>query len=251
MQDLAIYDQRRPKIAAYLFEPPANGKYMLVICHGFRGAKENGGKIFAFAEKLQKIGIGVLAFDFRGSGRSEGEFANVTLTRQAADLQQVIDYVHTQYSLPIILLGRSFGGSTILAGGAGDPRIAGYILWSTPVFMQQTFSAILPNEYQLMEQGKSVEIKDEAGEYTLQPDLVADFSWHDMDTYLENIGTRPALIVHARDDEVVDPGNAIYMQDILPNSCLHVVDNAGHRFLNKIVEREDITIDWLIKTFDL
>jgi pimeloyl-ACP methyl ester carboxylesterase len=251
MQDLTIYNKCNEKLSAYLYNPLANGKYMLVICHGFRGAKENGGKIFAFAEKLQKLEMGVLAFDFRGSGQSEGDFASITLSRQADDLQQIIDYVHTQYSLPIILLGRSFGGSTILAGGSGDPRIAGYILWSTPVLMQQTFSAILPNEYRLMEQGNTVKIKDESGEYVLQPELVTDFYQHKMDAYLRNIGIRPVLIIHARDDEAVDPSNALYMQERLPNSCLHIVDNAGHRFLDKIAEREGITIDWLMKTFEL
>ncbi len=68
MQDLTIINKYNEKLAAYLFEPPANGQYMMVICHGFRGAKENGGKVFAFAQKLQGLGLGVLAFDFNGSG---------------------------------------------------------------------------------------------------------------------------------------------------------------------------------------
>lgn len=249
MQNITIYNQDREKLVAYLFEPPTDVKYMLIICHGFRGAKENGGKIFGWAEKLNRQGIGVLAFDFRGSGQSDGDFAQITLTRQADDLQQVIDYVHDRFSKPIILLGRSFGGSTVLVGGAGDPRVAGYILWSTPVFMRPTFSIMLPNECQLLEEGNSVVVGDEYGEYRLLPGILSDFEQHNMDAYLQNIGNRPVLAVHARDDEVVDYHNALYIKEQLPNCTLHMIDEAGHRFLDNIELREDITIKWLQDLF--
>lgn len=251
MQNLMLTNKDGEKLAAYLFEPPAQGKYTLIICHGFRGAKENGGKIFGFAEKILKLGIGVLAFDFRGSGQSDGDFSCITLSRQADDLGLVIDYVCQRYSLPVILLGRSFGGSTVLAGGSGDARIAGYILWSTPVFIRSTFTAILPAECHSLEQGNVVIVKDEAGEYTLQPDFISDLDRHDMDAYLRNINPRPVLIVHARDDEVVKPANAEYMQKKLSNSTIHMIEQAGHRFLDKIADREDLTINWLRINFDL
>lgn len=251
MKDLIIKNKYDEKLSAYLFEPPVNGKYMVVICHGFRGTKDNGGKIFAFAEKLQNLGLGVLAFDFSGSGCSEGDFLNISLSRQADDLRQVIDYVSDKFSLPIILLGRSFGGSTILVGGAGDSRIAGYIFWSTPVFMHQTFATIIPEEYKLLQQGNTVTINDEAGEYSLHPDLILDFNQHDMDDYLYRIKSIPALIVHAADDEAVDMANALHMQEKLPNCSLHLMDHAGHRFLDNIVARETITLDWLKMTFSL
>jgi len=249
MKNLTINNRCGEKLAAYLFTPPEKAQYMMVICHGFRGAKENGGKIFAFAEKLQNLGLGVLAFDFSGSGKSDGDFSKITLSHQADDLHHVIDYVYSQFSLPVILLGRSFGGSTVLAGGGDDPRVAGYILWSTPVFMQQTFATILPEEYKLLQQGNEVRIKDEAGDYSLRPELILDFCQHDMDIYIKKIGPRPTLIVHASDDEAVEPANAFYMRERLENCSLNMVDDAGHRFLDKIALREAITIAWLKYNF--
>lgn len=251
MQDVIIANKHNEKLAAYLWEPTAQDRYMVVICHGFRGAKENGGKIFAFAEKLQKLNLGVLAFDFSGSGKSEGDFTNITLSRQADDLRQVVDYVNAKYSLPIILLGRSFGGSTVLAGGAGDERIAGYIFWSTPVFMHETFAAMIPKEYELLSAGRIAGIRDEAGEYLLHPDLVRDFDRHDLDGCLHKIGSTPALVIHAEDDEMVDTANACHIGELLQNSSLFTMDHAGHRFLEKIEVREEITIDWLRNTFGL
>ncbi len=245
MQNVIVINKYQAKLSAYVFAPPESGRFMLVVCHGFRGAKENGGKIFAFAERLQQLGIGTLAFDFSGSGSSEGEFSRITLTHQADDLRAVLDYSYAQYPLPIILLGRSFGGSTVLAGGANDPRVAGYILWSTPAKLEETFANIMPAEFKRMQEGKRAYIKDEAGEYLLYPDLVQDFSRHDMEAYLRNIGSKPVLIVHAKDDEVVDPSSAFYMQTRLTNGSLYLIENAGHRFLDKTTLREEITIKWI------
>jgi pimeloyl-ACP methyl ester carboxylesterase len=251
MKNVTISNKYQEKLAAYLFEPPEKGRYMLVVCHGFRGTKENGGKIYAFAEKLQQIGIGTLAFDFSGSGSSEGDFSRITLTRQAEDLKQVLDYTIAKYMLPIILLGRSFGGSTVLAGGSKDERIAGYILWSAPAKLEQTFATIMPEDFKRMQSGQCVNIKDEAGGYVLCSDLVLDFNCHDMEACLQDIQARPVLIVHATDDEVVDPGNAFYMQERLINCSLRLVDNAGHRFLDTTSLREEITIEWLKDKFKL
>lgn len=250
MNEVFIDTAANQKLAAYIWEPGANDKYMVVVCHGFRGTKENGGKIFGFAEKIRDIGMGILAFDFRGSGQSDGDFSQVTLTRQGEDVQAVIDYVQRQFSLPSILLGRSMGGSSVLAGGSGDQRVEGFVLWSTPVFMRQAFATMIPEEYMLLSQGIRVQITDDAGTFYLDPGLVSDFDRHDMDKYLRNVGQKPVLIVHSYDDESVNPYNAEYLQQNLPNSSLKMFDKAGHRFLECISRREDITIDWLTRIFN-
>jgi alpha/beta superfamily hydrolase len=249
VQNLTIMNKYQEELAAILFPPPAEGGHMMVICHGFRGTKANGGKICAFAAQLQSQGMGVLAFDFSGSGSSQGDFVNTTLSRQASDLQTVVDYVHTEYSRPIILLGRSFGGSTVLAGCARDNRIAGYVLWSVPAHLEPTFKSLLPDSYRLLQAGMTIAIKDEAGEYLLHPNLISDFDRHDVAGYLQGIQSRPVLIVQASDDEVVAPANAFYLWDRLKCCSLFMVDQAGHRFHDKTSLRESITLQWLRTTF--
>ena len=249
MKERIIETREDKKLAAYLWEPAEGDKYVLVICHGFRGAKENGGKVFAFADKLKKVGVGVVAFDFRGSGKSEGDFAAVTLSRQGEDLQAVIDHVDQAYGLPVIVLGRSLGGSSVLVGASGDERAAGYIFWSTPVFMHQAFATIMGDDYHRLQGGETIIFRDDGGQFELWPDLIKDFDRHDMDRYIKNIGARPALIVQSRDDDAVSPDNGEYLHRLLPNSRLHMFDQAGHRFLALTAEREDLTIEWLRDNF--
>ncbi|MBP1761265.1 MAG: putative hydrolase [Firmicutes bacterium] len=245
MQNIEIISNRGEKLAAIIFHPTGEPRSVVIVCHGFRGGKENGGRIHQFADRLNQVGIAVLAFDFSGSGQSEGDFVSLTLSRQAADLESVVDYVCTQFAVPIILLGRSFGGSTVIVEGAGDKRIDGFVLWSTPIFMAETFSAMMPDEYNRMQNGQVVAVCDDFGCFDLGPELAADFVSHDMEGYLQAIGNRPVLIIQAEDDELVSPKNAIYMQERMENVSLCLVEKAGHRFLDKTSLREDMTIEWL------
>lgn len=250
MRDLIIEKQNSDKLAAYLFEA-IEPIYLVVICHGFRGGKENGGKLYTFAEKLRALGLSVLAFDFSGSGQSDGDFTDVTLTRQAEDLREVMAYAKKETGLPMILLGRSFGGSTVLAGGCNYPEVVGYIFWSTPVHMESTFAGMIPAEYPKLKNCQATIVEDPFGNYRLGPDIIADFANHDMDHYLEEIGNRPVLVIQAVDDPIVDPTNAAYIKERSENCDLEIIEEAGHRFLEKITLREDMTMDWLRKTFDL
>jgi len=249
MKSVHITNQRGEDLVGLVFDPPADGKYMVIICHGFRGGKENGGKLFRWAERLQGLGLGVAAFDFSGSGSSQGEYENITLSRQAEDLKAIIDYVDQEFHRSIILLGRSFGGSTVLAGGSGDARVAGYVLWSVPAFLEKTFAAMLGNLYADLVAGQTVTVYDEAGSFRLGPGLVRDFKHHDIARYATQIAERPVLIINARDDELVAPENPVYLHEKLKNCTLYMVEEAGHRFLEKAWRREDLTIEWLQKNF--
>ena len=246
MQHFTINNRHGLKLAA-LLSMPDDCHCLVISCHGFRGAKENSGNIFNFGKKLSQIGAGLLAFDFQGSGESQGQYRSITLTRQAHDLQDVINYAHQQFKLPIIVLGRSFGGSTVLAGASQDSRIVGYIFWSTTVFLKETFAGLDPALASQLEQGKTITITDEGGSYQLDPDLFQDFDNHNMDEYIKAIGHRPVLIIHGEADEVVSPQNAKHIAQLLPEAQLHLVKDADHRFTDHIALREDLTIKWLTR----
>ncbi len=236
------------ELAGLAFVPPEPAM-VLLIAHGFRGAKENGGKIYSFAPRLQELGLAVYAFDFTGSGASDGEFADISLSRQAEDMAAIMDYAHRCHQLPLLLLGRSFGGSTILAAGSKEPKVVGYILWSTPIMLDDCFARIMGTDYAKLAEGHSIHFRDESGGFELNPIFARDLACHDMDGYLEGIASRPVLIVHGKKDEAVDFTNAEYAARNLPKAQLHLVEQADHRFTGMTREREDISIKWLSETF--
>lgn len=244
MQEFTITTPEGIKLAAML-SLPEHPRALVIGCHGFRGAKENGGRIFNLAQKLCDIGAGLMVFDFQGSGKSEGEFKTVTLTRQVRDLEAVLDYARNSFKLPVFLLGRSFGGATVLAGAVLDDSIAGYVFWSTPVFLKETFGVITEAGQQPRQSGTTLILSDEGGSYELAYDLFIDFGQHDMEKYIQLIRNKPVLIVHGQADQVVAPGNAEYLAHSLPRAVMYMVEGADHRFTRHTAEREDLTVNWL------
>ncbi|HHW61154.1 MAG TPA: alpha/beta hydrolase [Syntrophomonadaceae bacterium] len=252
MEKLWIKNRRGQRLAAYLFRPPVESSYIMIISHGFRGAKENAGRIFIFAEQLNKLGITVLAFDFAGSGESEGRFEEMTLSRQAEDLHSVIDFIIAREGpKPILLLGRSFGGSTTLLTASQRSDISGCIFWSTPVHLVPTFSSMMYDAYTQLKNGHTIVIQDDGGEFTLQPGFAQDLEEISLTSCIKKISDLPVLIIHGMEDEVVDPDNARYMAAHLEDVTLYMVEEATHRFAGKIQEREQLTLQWLRLKFDL
>jgi len=74
------------------------------------------------------LGLAVVAFDFCGSGRSEGDFVSLGYYERE-DLQTVINYLRASGTVSSIALwGRSMGAATALMYGSRDPTIACMVL---------------------------------------------------------------------------------------------------------------------------
>jgi pimeloyl-ACP methyl ester carboxylesterase len=181
--------------------------------------------------------MGVLAFDFTGSGGSEGEFSKISLTRQTEDLSCVIGYAERRYSKPVILLGRSFGGSTAAASAVKNPETAAYVFWSTPLLLSKTFG-LRENQQSRSE-----------GENEIPLSLVEDLKNHDMSEYLAAIKDKPVLVVHGGADETVSPDNVEQFKHHLPQAVCAIVERADHHFTGHTKIRDDLTIAWLEKVF--
>ncbi|HEX3011386.1 MAG TPA: alpha/beta fold hydrolase [Syntrophomonadaceae bacterium] len=233
------------KVATWIITGIPRPLYILIVCHGFRGAKENSGKLIPFARRLNKLGIGVVAFDFRGSGESDGDFASMTLSRQVSDLHLMISCVKESFRLPILLLGRSFGGTTVAAAAPYDKNVIGCIFWSAPLDLSGTFRHMLGDGYYRLCNGETIKITDQNGEFCLAPDIVKDFENHPLLSRLEELGDIPILAIQGGRDEVVDPQNARTLVQRAKNGKLAIMDEADHRFTEYTKERENITIQWI------
>ncbi len=238
------------KLAALVFKPDSGVRCSIVVAHGFRGSKENAGRIYGFGEKVAEKGGCLVAFDFAGSGESEGDFSRVTLSGQAQDLRDVIDWVCSRVEAPCVVVGRSFGGSTALVEASGDDRVKGLVLWSTPVFVVETFSAMMPEAFEAMKRGVKVSVTDDWGEFSLEPDFAADLCNHNMVEYVQKVRNRPVLVVHGLKDEVVSPENARFLGEVLgENAEVHLVEGSDHRFTTSHEVRENLTMGWLERHF--
>src|SRR4051794_29231003 len=82
--------------------------------------------VYQGAKGLSRIGCAVLRFNFRGVGRSAGEFANGE--GEKADFTAALDYIAARFpSVHLWAAGFSFGAWVALETGADDDRVSALI----------------------------------------------------------------------------------------------------------------------------
>ena len=118
-------------------EPTEKKVPVVLFCHGFGGNKSGKFRLSVRqSEMLSQAGIASLRIDFRGSGDSEGDFADTTIQTQLEDVRIACQYllehphIHTD---SVALLGRSLGGALACQVASELSKVKALALWC-PVF---------------------------------------------------------------------------------------------------------------------
>ncbi len=99
--------------------PKKSGMFPVVIIISGSGPQNRDGAMFGhkpyfvIADYLTKNGIGVLRFDERGVGKSDGDFQTATINEFSSDIKSAINYLKTREEVntkKIGLIGHSIGG---------------------------------------------------------------------------------------------------------------------------------------------
>ncbi|MGE5530147.1 MAG: alpha/beta hydrolase family protein [Patescibacteria group bacterium] len=130
-----------------LHVPAAGGRCpVAAIYHGFTGQRMEPHFIMVkLSRALAAAGIASVRFDFGGSGESDGEFAEMTLTSEVAEAKAILDYAR---ALPFadpsraFLVGLSMGGAvaSVVAGDEPD-KVRAIALWSAAGNLPELFAA--------------------------------------------------------------------------------------------------------------
>ncbi len=123
-----------PASAASATDAAALPTMAALVCHPhpqFGGTMHNK-VVFRLAAALVEHGIPALRFNFRGVGRSTGEFDEGQ--GEADDIRAALDALDARYpGLPLLLAGFSFGSWVGMPVGCADPRITHLIGVGVPV----------------------------------------------------------------------------------------------------------------------
>jgi uncharacterized protein len=107
----------------------AAGRPCVVMAHGFGGTVDSG--LEGFAEGLSAAGLDVLAFDYRGFGRSGGQVRQtISIRGQLDDYAAAIATARRLDGVDparIVAWGVSLSGGHVFSLGASDPRLAALI----------------------------------------------------------------------------------------------------------------------------
>lgn len=221
------------------------------IFHGFTGNKMEPHFIFVKLSRfLEKRGIASVRFDFGGSGESDGEFENMTVSGELDDAKAILRFVRSLDFIDpakIGAVGLSLGGliASLLAGDCPQD-IRALCLW-TPA------AGIKDGIYKKMTEPEIGEFHKkgfwDAGGLPLGIEFMNDIG--SMDVYGRAASYRgPVLLLHGAEDQIVDPEVSRKYQKLYGRRArLHFIRNADHTF-NKLEWEKEVlerTLNFLVK----
>ena len=201
----------------YTFHRGDDGRLDLaLIGHGVTGNKDR-----EWAQKLAKMlttrGIAALRFSFSGNGKSDGSFAESTVSKEIGDLSSVLDHCKGHR---VAYVGHSMGGAVGVLAAAEDPRIeflvslAGMV--DTKGFAERKFGELTPGQ----------DVMWELPECPLSQAFVDDMNAIGSTLEAAKKISCPWLLVHGDEDSVVPLQDSL---DVLEahHGELHFVELRG------------------------
>jgi len=225
-------------------------KYSTVIlAHGFGGDKRELGMFDDVAKSLTENNFLVYRFDFSGSGESEGDYSETSLTKLAGDLRSVIDFVKEQPKVDInklAIVGMSFGTTISVVLNASE--IKSYVLLGSVANPYEVLKKLF-QEYTFNPKGESFRISSEGKHVKMGAQFWEDFSNYNPPKSISEIH-KPICIIHGEKDTAAPLKEAkIFYENANEPKKLIIVKEADHGFY-KLNERQEMVkelTDWFNK----
>jgi len=217
----------------------------LCICHGIPAAPPNPtDRGYALlAQRFCRAGFITLIFNFRGTGKSQG---NLDILGWSRDLQAALDFLYNRKDIDknhFCLLGFSGGAAVSVYTAAHDSRISSVVTCACPADFRSLQQRETPlDAIQRFRQIGAIRDKNfppSIDEWQRGFETVTPINW------VDKISPRPLLLVHGDADELIplEHSYRLYKKAKEPKE-LKVISGAKHKMrLEKAAM--DFVLDWL------
>jgi uncharacterized protein len=193
-QDVDLVTEDGIRLSAW-YTPPRNGAVIL-LAHGYGDNRPEW-----VHELLAKKGYGVLAWDARAHGESDGEISTIGYLEEL-DVRAALDYALAQPGVEHVgAWGGSMGGATLIRAAADFPEIEAVFIDSSFASLDDEFNYLVP--YPIINPLAKLIATTETGISLDEVNPLNDIA---------RISPRPVYIVHGTGDTVAPPdaGRKLY-----------------------------------------
>lgn len=218
----------------------------IIMVPGFGINLHERGLFDDLSSQFLRFGFGVIRFSFEGTGKSEGEFINMTLDKQAQQLKDIINYVKKDRFViknKIGIYAQSFGTSTVIAS-LPLTGIKTYLFTGAFAYPQISMSKAFKRNGEYNPEGISKRKRSDQSTVIIGPQF-----WQSLNqiNLLEKVSLidKPIKFIHAgfdrkvKPDEVTDLFNAITVEkylEFIPKSDHAFSDNFRPMVLKLIAD---------------
>ncbi|HXK61801.1 MAG TPA: alpha/beta fold hydrolase [Acidobacteriota bacterium] len=217
-------------LSGVLHQPASSeSRAVVLLTHCFTCSKDYR-IIVHLARRLCSRGFRVLRFDFSGSGESQGDFSETTLTTNVEDLVAAAEWLSTQDLVARALIGHSLGGVAAILAAHLIPEVRAVGVIASPARSTHLLDLIPGLKGQEFQQRGSLEVKIGGRPVRITRQFVEELKKHSLQESTAALN-RPFLVVHgARDRTVsISEGEQLFGFARQPKSFFCVPD-ADHLF---------------------
>ncbi len=240
------------------YSPVESAKACVVMAHGMTVNMYNEGMYFKLEDRLNKLGVATIRFDFRAHGQSSGiSHQDFCISGELTDLATIMDFAKQVGAPKLALVGASFGGG-ISALYAGDHAadLTALVLVNPVLNYQEDFlepvtpwaRGIFPAAREELKSKTSVPVGSR--NYPIGPIFFDQMANYFPLKQLARFD-KPLLVIHGTNDDKIDYASNQKRVAALPNQDKQFVtlDGAGHGFHEQLYEDQAAQYvgDFLVK----
>lgn len=209
---------------------------LVIIMHGILCSKE--GEIEKdLAEKLEKLGIASIRFDFNGHGKSEGDLQHMTPLNEIQDAKMVYTYAAAlPFVSKVAMCGHSLGGvvASMVAGELECDKIACVVLMAPAAVLREDAirGMTMGVLYDPFDPPEYIELPDDLK-------LGREYLTTSCDIPIYETASKytgKACIIHGAKDIIVPYTYGERYHQIWKDSELHILDGIDHMFSEEGLE---------------
>lgn len=218
-------------LSGHLERPEGTPRGWAIFAHCFTCGKDSRAAVY-ISRALARAGIGVLRFDFAGTGISGGSGEHVSFASDVDDLRAAVTAMAAAGMPPSLLVGHSLGGTAVIVAAADLPEIAAVATIGAPADLRHILRFFGQDDLDTIAREGEASVDIAGRPFLVRRGFLDAVEKIDIEKAIASL-RRPVLIMHSPLDQVVgiDHASRIFVASRHPKSFISL-DDADHLLTN-------------------
>ena len=215
------------ELTGHLEAPEGTPRGWAIFAHCFTCGKDSRAAVH-IARALSRAGIGVLRFDFAGTGLTSAADEEVSFASDVDDLRAAAKAMAAAGMPPALLVGHSLGGTAAIVAAAELPDVAAVVTIGAPADLHHILRVFRPGDLDAIASEGEASVEIAGRPFLIRRTFLETVERADIEKSIAAL-RRPVLVMHSPVDQVVgiEHASRIFVASRHPKSFVSL-DTADH-----------------------
>ena len=215
------------ELTGHLEAPEGTPRGWAIFAHCFTCGKDSRAAVH-IARALSRAGIGVLRFDFAGTGLTSAAEEEVSFASDVDDLRAAAKAMAAAGMPPALLVGHSLGGTAAIVAAAELPDVAAVVTIGAPADLHHILRVFRPGDLDAIASEGEASVEIAGRPFLIRRTFLETVERADIEKSIAAL-RRPVLVMHSPVDQVVgiEHASRIFVASRHPKSFVSL-DTADH-----------------------